>query len=475
MVAAQTIPPSGESTLAPPTSNSMMPVIESVLDPELTEFCTRLHITPDIREFHDVEDDDIDPRPYVFDQSSDISDSDKIEKESRLKTFLEAFRKTQVAPKTENKNKKGKYSKRSKRTLKRHRQVRIDLAAKGFPSVDEYFKPKNVVNLVEDESEEGSDVNTPTQGVDGTEVESESQREGKLPVHNVQARMESEESSGDDDGNGVCVQVHLTRHWHACMESEESCGDNNENGMSKDDTWIGDEEEARTAKEHLEALRHEAILAHQRASQGTPNSTYQLLGDHSRLREASAQLTEEAKQGNLNAIVRARVAAMIGLLNLYTDEKMNFSWIKASEVIAKAQGREINHVQHIREWAIQFLKSRDLPLHQLNWKRPTILDDEDIAEEIKSRMAKRVNAGFLKAEDVIKIVASPEVQSIFAWKGISKASISVTTALRWLEKLGWTYGTLKNGMYLDGHERPDVVEYRERFVEHWMGYERRFH
>jgi hypothetical protein len=90
-------------------------------------------------------------------------------------------------------------------------------------------------------------------------------------------------------------------------------------------------------------------------------------------------------------------------------------------------------------------------------------------------MAKRVNAGFLKAEDVIEIVASPEVQSIFARKGISKASISVTTALRWLEKLGWTYGTLKNGMYLDGHERPDVVEYREHFVERWMGYERRFH
>ncbi|KAI0270914.1 hypothetical protein BGY98DRAFT_923292, partial [Russula aff. rugulosa BPL654] len=53
--------------------------------------------------------------------------------------------------------------------------------------------------------------------------------------------------------------------------------------------------------------------------------------------------------------------------------------------------------------------------------------------------------------------------------------ISISIALRWLEKLGWTYGKLKNGMYLDGHKRDDMVEYWKVFVEHWMGYECRFH
>jgi len=60
----------------------------------------------------------------------------------------------------------------------------------------------------------------------------------------------------------------------------------------------------------------------------------------------------------------------------------------------------------------------------------------------------------------LEIVASPELQAIFAQKGITKPTISIKTALRWLEKLGWTYGKLQNGMYLDGHEQPDVVEYR---------------
>ena len=72
----------------------------------------------------------------------------------------------------------------------------------------------------------------------------------------------------------------------------------------------------------------------------------------------------------------------------------------------------------------------------------------------------------LKAEDVIKIVTSPDMQASFAAKGITKAKISVSMALRWFEKLGWTYGKLKNEMYLDEYERPDVVEYRWAFVEH---------
>jgi hypothetical protein len=34
-------------------------------------------------------------------------------------------------------------------------------------------------------------------------------------------------------------------------------------------------------------------------------------------------------------------------------------------------------------------------------------------------------------------------------------------ANRWLLRLGWVYGRNKKGYY-DGHERPDVVEYREK-------------
>lgn len=117
-----------------------------------------------------------------------------------------------------------------------------------------------------------------------------------------------------------------------------------------------------------------------------------------------------------------------------------------------------------------FLRSRDLPLHQLNWKQLTTVDDEDFAEEIKTRMTEKAKAGYLKAEDLVEIVMSSEMQAIFTHKGITKMSISVKIALHWLEKLGWKYGKMKNGMYLDGHERLDMVEYRRAFVKHWTGY-----
>ncbi|KAF8488554.1 hypothetical protein F5888DRAFT_1639131 [Russula emetica] len=78
------------------------------LDPELVDFCSRFHVTPAVREYHDDEDES-DPHLCVSNQSSDI------EEESELKTFSEALKKAQVAAlKRVNKNKRGKYSKKSK-------------------------------------------------------------------------------------------------------------------------------------------------------------------------------------------------------------------------------------------------------------------------------------------------------------------------------------------------------------------------
>ncbi|EIM84034.1 uncharacterized protein STEHIDRAFT_27887, partial [Stereum hirsutum FP-91666 SS1] len=60
--------------------------------------------------------------------------------------------------------------------------------------------------------------------------------------------------------------------------------------------------------------------------------------------------------------------------------------------------------------------------------------------------------------------------------GIHKPSITVNTACKWLAKMGWRYGRKRNGMYVDGHEREDVVKYRKEFVQRWKEkYEPRMH
>ena len=46
-----------------------------------------------------------------------------------------------------------------------------------------------------------------------------------------------------------------------------------------------------------------------------------------------------------------------------------------------------------------------------------------------------------------------------------KATITESTAQRWLRlKLGYECKESKKGMYVDGHERPDVIKEREVFI-----------
>lgn len=49
------------------------------------------------------------------------------------------------------------------------------------------------------------------------------------------------------------------------------------------------------------------------------------------------------------------------------------------------------------------------------------------------------------------------------------------TGRRWLNKLGLKYSTYRKGVYFDGHEREDVVNYRqEHFLPRWKRYRERF-
>jgi hypothetical protein len=101
-------------------------------------FCSRLHITPVNREFHD-DDDGSDLDPSVSDHSSDI------EEESKLKQFTQALQMAQTAAlKKANEKTRGPYLKKSRQTIKRHEQNRIRLAEKGTLSLYEYASLKGI-------------------------------------------------------------------------------------------------------------------------------------------------------------------------------------------------------------------------------------------------------------------------------------------------------------------------------------------
>ena len=98
----------------------------------MIEFYSHFQITPIIREFCDVNNDS-------------NHQSSNIEEESELTKFAQALQEAQIiALKEENKNKRGVYSKHSKKTLKHHEEVQVKLASEGFLSIKEYMQVKGL-------------------------------------------------------------------------------------------------------------------------------------------------------------------------------------------------------------------------------------------------------------------------------------------------------------------------------------------
>jgi hypothetical protein len=153
------------------------------------------------------------------------------------------------------------------------------------------------------------------------------------------------------------------------------------------------------------------------------------------------------------------------LLNLYLDKGLNLGWRKTLVLMSNAQGHGDTHAQRIYEWTLNFLQSKALLLHCLGQAQSTVLRDEDIAGEIKMRIIKKSKEGFVKAENLVDLVASPEMQKIFSEKGICKASILKKTATHWLHKLDWRYQEIWNEMYIDGYKREGIVAYQCQFVK----------
>jgi hypothetical protein len=143
-------------------------------------------------------------------------------------------------------------------------------------------------------------------------------------------------------------------------------------------------------------------------------------------------------------------------------------------IVSRAQGHGSSWARSIRAWIVEFVREGTLPLHSYCYSWQTVLEDEAISQEIKEALTEKAKAGFLKAQDVCEIIASERIQTLFSRLDICKPSISQSTARRWLAKMKWRYDKMKNGMFIDGHERDDNVSYRQAFVDRWAEYEIHF-
>jgi hypothetical protein len=97
-----------------------------------------------------------------------------------------------------------------------------------------------------------------------------------------------------------------------------------------------------------------------------------------------------------------------------------------------------------------------------------MLDNEDLAQAINLHLQ---SLGlWIRAQDVVDFVKCPETMAHFGLKKL----ISLSTATRWMKHFGYRWTISPGGQYVDGHERRDIVEYRQKnFLPRWMSIEER--
>src|SRR5438045_8215489 len=98
-------------------------------------------------------------------------------------------------------------------------------------------------------------------------------------------------------------------------------------------------------------------------------------------------------------------------------------------------------------------------------KTKSFIDDEDVIE--KSLEFIRKNEGKITP----KLYRAFINNTLLLQMGVT-ASISEKTAGIWLKKLGLVPQSRKKGIYFDGHEREDVLEYRKYFLKEMQDFER---
>ncbi|KAJ6533469.1 hypothetical protein B0H10DRAFT_1763261, partial [Mycena sp. CBHHK59/15] len=131
-------------------------------------------------------------------------------------------------------------------------------------------------------------------------------------------------------------------------------------------------------------------------------------------------------------------------------------WGNTANIIAKSAGNGAWMSRRIREWTIAFMKDENnLPTAEYGKFNASVLEDEDLAQEIHLHL--QTLGPFICAQDVVNFMSSEEMKTRLNLKH----GISLRTAQNWMKRMQYRWKSEPKGMYSDGHEREDVVNYRQ--------------
>ena len=144
--------------------------------------------------------------------------------------------------------------------------------------------------------------------------------------------------------------------------------------------------------------------------------------------------------------------------------------LNASIAIASRMGKGAYFARQIRHNALYLKRYQHLPppkAYTFHGYR-TLLDNESILHDVRAYLAAQ-SLGTVSPRALCLHVNNVILPAL----GID-GKIVESTAQRWLKfRLGYECKEAHKGMYVDGHERPDVIKERTEFIDKLMGtYER---
>ena len=169
------------------------------------------------------------------------------------------------------------------------------------------------------------------------------------------------------------------------------------------------------------------------------------------------------KDPGLDLLLRKRLDKIKLFLWAYINATGRGAWISASLQTAKNVGEGPWCARMLRKWTRAFIIDRnDLPRNLYGQWNVSMLEDEGLAEEIHLHL--QSIGKYVKAMDIVHYLDTPEMKERLD----RKKTISLATAQRWMLKMGYRWSRDPKGQYVDGHEREDVVKYRQEvFIPAW--------
>ena len=155
-------------------------------------------------------------------------------------------------------------------------------------------------------------------------------------------------------------------------------------------------------------------------------------------------------------LLRKRLEMMRMFLWMYVDQKQPRTWTEACDYTVRAHQKGGYVGRRLRQWTRSFVEDRDdLPINLYGSWNVSLLDKGDLAKDIHNHL--QTIGKYVRAQDIVDYLVQSEVQQKYELK----SSISLATARRWMHMMDYRWTKMPSGQYIDGHERDDVVTYRQ--------------